>query len=109
VFTGLLDPEQQDFFGTGSGAGSAFLLQHPPSWTGDNTGFGLQQLETVSFCAGSIRGVELALEGSDATLLPLVSEGVYVIEEASVSASRPALIAFSSENGFTAADFRLPF
>jgi hypothetical protein len=109
VFTGLLEPEQQDFFGNGSGAGFAFLLQHPPSWTGDNDGFGLQQLEMTSFCAGSRRGVELALEGSDAALLTLVSEGVYVMEEVSVSMSRPALIAFSSENGFTAADFRLPF
>jgi hypothetical protein len=101
--------EQQDFFCTGgSAAGFGFALlpqqppgagvdtgfgllpQQPPSCTGDSTGFGLQQLETVSFCAGSKRGVELALEGSDAALLPLVSEGVYVIDEASVLASKPA-------------------
>jgi hypothetical protein len=83
--------EQHDFFCTGGSIDSFGLLpQHPPSWTGDRTGFGLQQLETVSFCAGSRRGVELALEGSDAALLPLVSEGVYVIEEVSVLASKPA-------------------
>jgi hypothetical protein len=108
VFTGSLEPEQQDFFGTAPGAGFAFLLQHPPSCTGESTSFGLQQLETILFCAGSRRGVELALEGSDAALLPLVSEGAYVIDEVSVSASRPALIAFSNENEFTAADFLLP-
>jgi len=69
----------------------------------------LQQLETGSFCAGSKRGVELALEGSDAALLPLVSEGVYVMEEASVLASKPAWMAFSRLYGVTAADLRLPF
>lgn len=69
----------------------------------------MQQVELVSFCAGSKRGVELALEGSEAALLPLVSEGVYVIEEVSVSASRPAPRALSRLKGLTAADFRLPF
>ena len=63
----------------------------------------------ASYCAGSKRGVELALEGSEAALLPLVSEGVCVMDEVSVSASRPVLIAFSMLNALTAEDFRRGF
>jgi hypothetical protein len=86
-----LRDEQQELFCTGGSAtGFGLLPQHPPSWTGDRTGFGLQQLETGSFCAGIKRGVELALDGSDAPLLLLVSEGVYAIDEVSVLASKPA-------------------
>jgi hypothetical protein len=109
VFTWLLEPEQHDFLGGGSGAGLALLLQHPPCWTAGCAGFGLQQLETGLFCDGSNRGVELALEGSDAALLPLVSDGVYVTEEVSVSASTPVLRAFSKVAGLSAVDFRLFF
>jgi hypothetical protein len=69
----------------------------------------LQQLDKGSFCAGSKRGVELALDGSDAPLLLLVSEGVYVIDDDSVLASKPAWMAFSRLYGVGAADLRLLF
>jgi hypothetical protein len=77
-------PEQQDLTGaaaeTGVGGGCCFtlLLQHPPPCEtgGGCADFGLQQLETSSFCVGSMRGVELALDGGDASLLALLSVGV---------------------------------
>lgn len=63
--------------GVGSGAVCCFilLLQQPPSFTVGAV-LGLQQLDTSSFCVGSIRGVELALDGGDASLLTLLSVGV---------------------------------
>lgn len=66
--------------GTGVGAGCCFTLlpqqPPPPCATGGNADFGLQQLDTSSFCVGSMRGVELALDGGDASLLTLLSVGV---------------------------------
>lgn len=67
---------QHDFTGTSSGGGLALLLQQLGCLIGGCTGFGLQQLETPAFCEGSKRGVELALDRGDASLLPLRSVGV---------------------------------
>jgi hypothetical protein len=78
----VFDPEQHDLTDTGSGVGLFLLPQHPPCWTGCGlgcgTGFGWQQLDMESFRAGTRRGVELALDGGDAGLLPLPSVGVLV-------------------------------
>lgn len=82
----VFGPEQHDLTGTGSGNGPVFLPQHPPCCTSGCNGFGLQQLD-VPFCAGSKRGVELALDRGEGSLLPLLSVGVRVIDEVSVSAS----------------------
>src|SRR5690348_7103783 len=96
-------PEQHDLtgaaIGTGVGGGCclALLLQQLPPWaTGAGAAFGLQQLDTSSFCVGSIRGVELALDGGEASLLALRSVGV-LYDDVSVSLSWLALIAFSNE------------
>ena len=108
-------PEQHDLMGTAVGvvvgAGGccfALLLQQPPGFTtGGGAALGLQQLDTSSFCSGSMRGVELALEGGDAPLLAL-SVGV-LYEDVSVSFSWLALIAFSNELGCMAVGFLLCF
>jgi hypothetical protein len=112
-------PAQHDLTGAGVGAGGGvdwgccltlLLQQLPPLATGGGgVGFGLQQLDTSSFCFGSIRGVELALDGGDASLLALLSVGVCVNDEVSVSASWLALMAFSREVGCIAVDFLLGF
>lgn len=65
--------------GTGVGGGCCLTLllqQPPPCATGGGAGFGLQQLDTSSFCVGNMRGVELALDGGEASLLTLLSVGV---------------------------------
>lgn len=75
---------QHDLTGAGAGPGVdggccfTLLLQQPPPAcaTGGGADLSLQQLDTSSFCLGSIRGVELALDGGDASLLPLLSVGV---------------------------------
>ena len=75
--------------GTGVGEGCCFtlLLRHAAQCaTGGGAGLGLQQLDTSSFCVGSIRGVELALDGGEASLLALLSVGV-LYDEVSVSVS----------------------
>ena len=108
--------EQHDLMGTavgvGVGAGGccfALLLQQPPGFTtGGGAALGLQQLDTSSFCSGSMRGVELALEGGDAPLLALLSVGV-LYDDVSVSFSWLALMAFSNELGCIAVDFLLGF
>lgn len=106
-------PEQHDLTGattgTGGGGGSCFalLLQQLPPWTtGAGTAFGLQQLDTSSLRVGIMRGVELALEGGEASLLALCSVGV-LYDDVSVSLSWLALIAFSNEAGCIAIDLRL--
>lgn len=77
---GLL--EQHDLTAAAAGVGAGvgcftLLLQQPPLCaTGGSADLGLQQLDTSSFCRGSMRGVELALEGGDASLLALLSVGV---------------------------------
>jgi hypothetical protein len=108
-------PEQHDLTGatTGTGAGGGccltLLLQQLPPWaTGAGAAFGLQQLDTSSFRVGSMRGVELALEGGEASLLALRSVGV-LYDDVSVSLSWLALIAFSNEAGCIALDFRFGF
>ena len=107
-------PEQHDLTGaaTGTGAGEGrclgLVLQQLPPWTGAGAVFGLQQLDVSSLCVGSMRGVELALEGGEASLLPLRSVGV-LYDDVSVSFSWLALIAFSNEPGWTAVDLRLGF
>lgn len=109
-------PEQHDLMGTAVGvvvgAGGccfALLLQQPPGFTtGGGAALGLQQLDTSSFCSGSMRGVELALEGGDAPLLALLSVGV-LYDDVSVSFSWLALMAFSNELGCIAVDFLLGF
>jgi hypothetical protein len=53
--------------------------------------------------------VELALDGGDASLLPLLSVGVRVYDDVSVSTSWPAFMAFSIEAALIAVDFRLLF
>jgi hypothetical protein len=84
-------------------------LQQLPFWgTGAGVAFGLQQLDTSSLCVGSMRGVELALEGGEASLLALRSVGV-LYDDVSVSLSWLALMAFSSEAGWIAVDLRLGF
>lgn len=52
---------------------------------------------------------ELALDGGDASLLPLISVDVRVQDEVSVSVSCIAFIAFSTEAILTAVDFLLFF
>lgn len=106
--------EQHDLTGAtiraGVGGGCCFTLllqQLPPCATGGGAAFGLQQLDT-SFCVGSMRGVELALDGGDASLLALLSVGVSY-DDVSVSLSWLALMAFSSDAGCTAVDLRLGF
>jgi hypothetical protein len=108
--------EQHDLMGTavgvGVGAGGccfALLLQQPPGFTtGGGAALGLQQLDTSSLSSGSMRGVELALEGGDAPLLALLSVGV-LYDDVSVSFSWLALMAFSNELGWIAVDFLLGF
>lgn len=55
-----------------------------------------------------MRGVELALESGEASLLALRSVGV-LYDDVSVSLSWLALIAFSNEAGCIAVDLRLDF
>ena len=78
-------PEQHDLTGAAAGTGvgggcclTLLLQQLPPCATGGGggAGFGLQQLDTSSFCVGNMRGVELALDGGEASLLTLLSVGV---------------------------------
>lgn len=73
-----------------------------------DTDFGWQQLEAILFRSGSKRGVELALDGGDASLLGLPSVGVRVVEDVSVSGAWAICNAFSTEHGLTRAD-RLVF
>lgn len=98
--------------GVGVGAGVCcfvLLLQQPPGFAaGGGAALGLQQLDASSFCSGSMRGVELALEGGDAPLLALVSVGV-LYDDVSVSFSWLALMAFSNELGCIAVDLFLGF
>jgi|SRR5690242_11324532 len=106
-------PEQHDLTGITGGwacdCGFDLLLQQPPVCaTGGVAALGLQQLESSSFCAGRIRGVELALERGDASLLALLSVRV-VCDDVSVSLSWLALMAFSNEVGCIAVDFRFDF
>lgn len=53
--------------------------------------------------------MELALDGGDASILPLISVGVCVNDEVSVSASWVAFKALSKEEGVIAVDFLLFF
>lgn len=62
-----------------------------------------------SFCAESKRGVELALDGGDGALLPIVSEGVSTLKEVSFWVFRPAWMALSKQKRATAVDFCLLF
>jgi len=108
-------PEQHDLtgaaVGTGVGGGCCLilLLQQLPPWaTGVGAAFGLQQLDASSFWVGSMRGVELALEGGEASLLALRSVGV-LNDDVSVSLSWLALMAFSNEAGCIAVDRRFGF
>lgn len=53
--------------------------------------------------------MELALEGGEPSLLALLSVDVRVYDDASVSKSWPALMAFSKADVLTAVDFLLVF
>lgn len=107
-------PEQHDLTGAATGAGAGvgccftLLPQQPPWTTGAGVVFGLQQLDTSSSCVGSRRGVELALEGGEASLLALRSVGV-LYDDVSVSLSWLALMAFSNDAECTVVDLRLGF
>lgn len=104
-------PPQHDFFGgAGAGVGVVFdwqQLEVPFEVAGRELGAEASAAAaSTSFCSGSKRGVELALEGFDVSLLSLARVRK---DDESVSSSWAALMYLSSFAGMMAddTDFRL--